>query len=266
MDATSQPVLPPADSPDPAVGRLWELVMGSMTHLGGQVATEELADEANLRPGLHGVDLGCGLGESMRYLVRCRGAATMTGVDCSVGVVERGEAACRQAGLEDRVRLVPADMTATTLPDGGADFVWGEDAWGRAASHVAVVREALRVIRPGGVVAFTDWVLGRVELEPLEARRLCVFMNYPVVPDVAVYCEELEQRGCDVILATDTGRLSPFMDLYYNLLALQVSADALDILGQDAEAWRNFLYEMQFLRHLANRGALIQAMFIARKP
>lgn len=72
----------------------------------------------------------------------------------------------RRAGLEDRVRVIHGDACETGLPDGRADFVWSEDAWCYVPAKAKLVAEAVRITRPGGMVAFTDWTLS----EPLLPR------------------------------------------------------------------------------------------------
>ena len=110
-------------------GELWELLMGQQIHIGGFKASADLAERAKIEAGQQSVDLcGCN-GAGMRFLVRFRGVAAMTGVDATEAVIERGKERCRAEGVSDQVRFVHGDACATGLPDGAADFVWGEDAW-----------------------------------------------------------------------------------------------------------------------------------------
>src|SRR5262245_22142157 len=110
-------------------GDLWELIMGQQIHVGGFKSSMDLAKRAGIAAGLHGVDLCCCNGAGMRLLVRFCSVASMTGVDATKTVVERGRRRCQAEGLDDRIRFVLADACNSGLPDGSADFVWGEDAW-----------------------------------------------------------------------------------------------------------------------------------------
>jgi hypothetical protein len=58
-------------------GQLWELLMGEQVHMGGFASSLELADQAGIAAGTSGVDLCCGTGAGMRFLVRCRQVAPM---------------------------------------------------------------------------------------------------------------------------------------------------------------------------------------------
>ena len=66
----------------------------------------------------------------MRFLLRFRHVARMTGVDATRRCCELGTTA-RDGGRADRPhgRSSMADVCASGLPAGQFDFVWGEDAW-----------------------------------------------------------------------------------------------------------------------------------------
>jgi len=250
---------------DGAEGDLWELVMGQQIHVGGLRASMDLADRAGVEAGQRGVDLCCCNGAGMRLLVRLRGVASMTGVDASKTVVERGIARCEEEGLADRIRFVVADACATGLPDGEADFAWAEDAWCYVVDKPRLVAEAARLVRPGGTIAFTDWVEGSAGLDDAEAERLLRFMKFPNVEDIGGYRSLLEKSGCEVIEAEDTGRFAPHMDLYLQMMDMQLTYDALRLLGFDLEMAATLTADMEFMRDLAHAGKLVQGRFVARR-
>ena len=110
-------------------GRLFELLLGQQIHVGGLESSMELADLAAIAVGSRGVELCCGTGATMRALVRFKQVASMIGVEAAAAPVERGRRAGEKEGLAENVSFVVADACASGLPDGNADFVWGEDAW-----------------------------------------------------------------------------------------------------------------------------------------
>src|ERR1700730_1076059 len=103
-------------------GDLWELIMGQQVLVGGFKSSMDLAERAGVGPGLHGVDLCCCNGAGMRLLVRFRQVASMTGVDATQTVVERGRRRCQAEGLDGRVRLVLADVCNSGLPAASGAF------------------------------------------------------------------------------------------------------------------------------------------------
>lgn len=249
-----------------AEGDLWELVMGQQIHVGGLRSTLALAEQAGIGAGQHGVDLCCCNGAGMRALLRFRGVAFMTGVDATQAVVERGRRRCEEEGLEDRIRFVLADACRSGLPDAEADFVWGEDAWCYVVDKGKLISEAVRLVKPGGLVAFSDWVEGPAGLDQAEAEQFLGFMKFPNVQSIPGYRSLLEGQGCDVTLAEDTGCFAEYVELYRKMVEMQLSYDALRILHFDDAALGAVAGGMTLLHDLARAHKLTQARFIARKP
>jgi ubiquinone/menaquinone biosynthesis C-methylase UbiE len=246
-------------------GELWELVMGQQVHIGGLHSSMELAEKAGIGAGMSGVDLCCCNGAGMRFLVRFRKVERMLGVDATPTVVDRGRRRCEAEGLADRIEFVLGDACATGLPSNSADFVWGEDAWCYVVDKPELIAEAARLVKPGGLVAFTDWIEGPAALSTAESDRWLKFMKFPSILNLREYFELLSQQGCEVHVAEDTGRFAPCVDLYLNMLNLQLTYDALRIIGFDSDLMEALAAELSFTRELAQAGKIIQGQFIARK-
>jgi len=246
-------------------GDLWELVMGQQIHIGGFRSSMDLAEKAGIGSGMAGVDLCCCNGAGMRFLVRFRNVARMHGVDATETVVQRGRNRCKAEGLDNRITFTLADVCNSGLPDASADFVWGEDAWCYVVDKKQLIAEAVRLVRPGGTIAFTDWVEGRSPLTNSESERFLKFMKFPNVLDMKGYASLLAKEGCDVIVAEDTGRFAPCVDLYLNMLNMQLTYDALRIIGFNIPMMESLGAEMNFMRDLAHAGKVVQGLFVARK-
>jgi len=250
---------------DGAEGDLWELLMGHQIHIGGFKSSTDLAERAAVGSGQRGVDLCCCNGAGMRFLVRFRDVAFMTGVDATRTVVERGRARCVEEGLADRTEIKLADVCDSGLPDGQADFVWGEDAWCYVEDKASLIAEAARIVKPGGTIAFTDWVEGPTGLEDAEAERFLRFMKFRTLASIGDYRSLLEKNGCEIVEAEDTGRFAPYVDLYLQMVDMQLTYDALRILGFDIEAVGAVAGELVFIQELAHAGKIAQGRFIARR-
>jgi SAM-dependent methyltransferase len=246
-------------------GDLWELVMGEQIHIGGLNSSMDLAERAGIAEGSDGVDLCCCNGAGMRFLVRFRNVAHMTGVDATERVVERGRRRTDAEGLADRIDFVVGDATETGLPDATADFVWGEDAWCYVEDKAKLIAEAARVVRPAGKLAFTDWVAGPEPMSDEESERYLRFMKFPTVFGFDDYRNLLEECGCRVETAEDTGRFESHVDLYLNMLNMQLTYDALKIIGFDMELMQSLGGEMGFVQQLAHEGKICQGRFVASK-
>ncbi len=246
-------------------GQLWELIMGEQVHIGGLASSMDLAEAAQIGAGTQGVDLCCCNGAGMRFLVQFRNVARMRGVDATQMVVEQGRQRCQQAGLADRIQFTLGDVTSSGLAGGSADFVWGEDAWCYVVAKARLIAEAARIVKPGGTIAFTDWVEGDQELSPSEAQRYLKFMKFPNILTIGGYSDLLKANGCEVLVARDTGRFAPYVDLYLNMLGMQLTYDALKIIGFDQDLMQAMAGEMAFMQQLAHAGKIAQGLFVARK-
>jgi SAM-dependent methyltransferase len=201
----------------------------------------------------------------MRFLVRFRQVERMQGVDATEAVVRRGRQRCRDEGLGDRITFTQANACQTGLPGAAADFVWGEDAWCYVVDKPALIAEAVRLVKPGGMVAFTDWVEGRVSLTDAEAERYLRFMKFPSLQTVDGYRELLVANGCEPVAAEDTGLMAPYVELYLKMLDMQLTYDAAKIIGFNMELLGQLAGEMQFMQTLAGAGKIVQGRFVARK-
>ncbi|MBI2963648.1 MAG: class I SAM-dependent methyltransferase [Deltaproteobacteria bacterium] len=246
-------------------GDLWELLMGQQIHIGGFKSSMDLAERAGIGAGMRGVDLCCCNGAGMRFLVRFRNVASMTGVDATETVVDRGRRRCQEEGVHDRIRFVLGDVCHSGLATGSADFVWGKDAWCYVTDKPKLIAEAARVVKPGGTIAFTDWVEGPAGLSDAEAERFLTCMKFANLQDIPGYCRLLEENGCTVVAADDTGRFPAHIDLYLSMVDMQLTFDALDILGYDMDMLQTVAGEFAFIRELAHAGEVAQGRFIARR-
>ncbi|MCP4455657.1 MAG: methyltransferase domain-containing protein [Planctomycetes bacterium] len=247
-------------------GALWEMVMGEQIHIGGFASSMDLAEQAGITPGMTGADLCCCNGAGMRFLVRFKEVAAMQGVDATDKVVAQGKQLCAEEGLADKIEFTLADVCDTGLASASADFVWAEDAWCYVKDKSALIVEAVRLAKPGGIIAFTDWIEGPAGLSDAEAQRFLSFMKFPGVQDLEGYQTLLKAQGCDVLKAQDTGRFPEYVDLYLDMLNKQLTYDALKIIGFDMALMQSMGQEMAFMQTLAHAGKIAQGLFVARKP
>jgi SAM-dependent methyltransferase len=212
-----------------------------------------------------GVDLCCCTGAGMRFLVRFKEVAAMQGVDATTRVVDLGQMRCAKEDLAEKIRFTLGDACDTGLAGATSDFVWGEDAWCYVEDKGALIAEAGRLVKPGGVIAFTDWIEGSKPMTEAEAERFLTFMKFPNVQDLEGYQTLLLSQGCDVLLAQDTGRFAEYVDLYLDMLNKQLTYDALKTIGFDLPLLQAMGQEMVFMQALAHEGKIAQGLFVARK-
>jgi len=116
-----------------------------------------LAEQIAPRPGTRVLDLGCGTGTFAIMLARARPEAEVVGIDPDPDIVRMAErkAARSAAGLVLRV----AGAEALPFDQGAFDIVVSTLVFHHLPPAVkrAALREALRVLRPGGRVLILDF-------------------------------------------------------------------------------------------------------------
>jgi hypothetical protein len=129
-----------------------------------------------------------------------------------------------------------------------------------------VSAKAVRLAKPGGLIAFTDWVEGSAGLSDTEADRFLNIMKFPNPEDIAGYVQLLMGHGCIVMAAEDTRRFPSHIDLYRDMLDKQLMYDALKIIVFNTDLLRAISDGFAFISDLAHSGKVMKARFIARLP
>jgi ubiquinone/menaquinone biosynthesis C-methylase UbiE len=129
-------------------------------HYGGLPVNDALAARADLKPGLHIADFCAGLGGPARYFAH-RYGVTVTGIDLNPGRVAGARELNARVGLDDKVTMIEGDVTATPLSSESVDRVVSQEAFLHIPDKAAAAREAHRILKAGGRLVFTEWVVHR---------------------------------------------------------------------------------------------------------
>jgi sarcosine/dimethylglycine N-methyltransferase len=129
-------------------------------HYGGLAANDVLARCAHIGVGSRVVDLCAGLGGPARYLAH-RYGADVTGIELTPARVIGAAELTRRVGLDGQVRILEGNVMDLPLPDASQDAVVSQEALLHVPDLALTFREAHRVLRPGGRIAFTNWIIHR---------------------------------------------------------------------------------------------------------
>lgn len=124
-------------------------------HIGGLQATEDLAAQLPIKPGLALLDVGCGIGGPSRYFAGERGCR-VTGIDLTEEFVRVAEALTRRVGLAGRATFRQGSALALPFESASFDGAYMLHVGMNIEDKAGVFKEVRRVLKPGGVFAVYD--------------------------------------------------------------------------------------------------------------
>jgi SAM-dependent methyltransferase len=160
---------------------------------------------ASIREGEVVVDLGCGGGMDVFLAARKVGSTgRVIGIDMTTEMLERARAGQQKLGLTN-VEFHQSTIDRLPLPDNSVDCVISNCVINLVPDKLAVFREILRVLKPGGRVALSDIAL-KQEL-PIEVKQSVEAYVGCISGAILIdeYRSQLEQAGFASVVVTDTG-------------------------------------------------------------
>jgi ubiquinone/menaquinone biosynthesis C-methylase UbiE len=149
------------------------------------IELQEMRQRLALRQGAALVDLACGAGGPGLWIAKVMDA-TLVGVDPSAIGLTHARARADSVGMANKARFTQGTFATTGLADAAADGAISVDALQYAPDKRAGLKEAARILRPGGRLVFTAF-----EVEPQRVEGLPVLGVDPV----ADYRPLLEEQG-----------------------------------------------------------------------
>jgi SAM-dependent methyltransferase len=108
---------------------------------------------AQVGPGQRVLDVGCGTG--VVAVTAARLGAKVSGLDLTPALLERARENARIAGVD--IDFIEGDAEALPYPDASFDVVLSQFGHMFAPRPAVAVKEMLRVLKPGGHIAFSTW-------------------------------------------------------------------------------------------------------------
>ena len=164
-----------------------------------------LADRLALKPGMHVLDVGCGVGGPMSNLARYSGAS-FVGINNNAYQIERAKLHTRD--VQSLCRFIHGDYMQIPEGDDCYDAAFAIESMPHAPDKTAAFRETFRVLRPGGCFTGYDWCLTE-DFDPGNAEHMQIkndIMVGDALPDIASTSEvhtALRMAGFELLEARD---------------------------------------------------------------
>jgi SAM-dependent methyltransferase len=162
------------------------------------------------------LDLGCGLGASLRSFARRLPHARLLGITKVPWQVKQARALNDADGCSDRVRVMESDYEATNLPHAAFDGVYALESSCHAhgADKAALLREARNLLRPGGHLVVADGFLAggsfAGSFQRRVYRKLCECWVIEELAELQLFTARLEQLGfIDIVVERLQMRVAP---------------------------------------------------------
>ncbi len=154
-----------------------------------------------LRPGMNLVDCGCGTGSITVGLAEAISPGEVTGIEISASDVDLARERAKKEGRTN-LRFEVADVYELPLPDESVDAAFFHAILDHLDNPVKALREAHRVLKPGGVVGVRD---------PEGS------LNVVIGP----FAESIKQQIVDVFLGDIRFGRDPHLGLHLSALVLE---------------------------------------------
>ncbi|PKB79329.1 MAG: hypothetical protein BZY88_13910 [SAR202 cluster bacterium Io17-Chloro-G9] len=205
------------------------------------------------------LDMGCGNGTTAIWLSdnqKCH----VTGLDLS-GVRINNAKQTRQdqpQDLQDRLLFEKGSASDLPFPDATFTHIWSQAVIYHVPDKRAVLSEAHRVLRPGGIMVFDDLVKPKTNVGPDAQKYVYDRLLFDTEFSFDSYQEALRSQGFTILEATD---LSVHLKTSYLCLAERTPQDG----GEHAEhyQWLSTAYR-ETARAVVN-GEVGWSLFVCQK-
>jgi phosphoethanolamine N-methyltransferase len=210
------------------------------------------------------LDIGCGIG-GPAFVLASKYGAKVVGTDIERQLIEQARLRAETLGISSNCEFVAVDPGPMTFPDESFDVVLSTGVIMQIENKKEIFEEALRVLKPGGILTCYDWMKPAGEYSEdmlywFKMERLTYSMK--TIPE---YEAMLQDAGfIDIELTDGSEWYRQRVQQEYEQIKSELYPRMLELLGK--EEADHFVEDWRAMMVVCVKGDVYQGYYRARKP
>jgi len=239
----------------------------SLTPLQAQEALiDKIIEMINLPHHAKVLDAGCGMGGSSIYLAK-KFNANVTGITLSKRQADIARKQCQTENIHTIDFKIEDALTLESFADNSFDIIWSLESCEQFYDKNLFIKNAYRVLKPGGKLMLATWCSDRESYEGELAKsykKLCDAFDLPYMPTMQTYQEYLINNKFTVTKMDDwSANVKQSWDIGLSLANTYSFLKVIKLGG-----WRGFrfLQQVKLMRDAFHHDRVKYGVFLAIKP
>lgn len=234
-------------------------------HTAQETLIKKIINNLPITSGSKILDVGCGMGGSSLFLAE-NYDTHVTGITLSQKQVQMAEQLANSKNVKNVIFKIEDALSMESIPSNSFDIVWSLESCEQFYDKKLFLKQAYRVLKPGGKLMLATWCSSQENYAGLQAKKykkLCFAFDVPYMPTMDSYNAFLTQQNFKVDLAQDwTHYVKPSWDVGISILKKH---SLFKIVRLSGIRGLRFVKQIFLMRDAFHNNEIKYGIFIARK-